>query len=331
MIRFFLFLGVLINLVACGGTEPAGNDSSLIVNNETASATNQATANEQYTIALVMKTLTNPFFVEMEKGARQAEAELGIHLLVKTGAQETSVEQQITIVENLITDKVSAIVIAPADSIALIPVLKKAQDAGIVIVNIDNQLDPVTAVAMGLTNVPYISVDNLQGGYLSAKYLSDQITTPTEAIILEGIRSAQNAQDRRDGAMKAFAENSNITLVAQETANWKIDEAYQVTADLFKEHPNIGAIFCANDMMAFGAIQYLQETGKTDVRVVSYDALDEAKTAIKEGTLLATIDQQAALQGYTGITTALKMLKGESVPPSLLVDVMLVTKDNVDQ
>lgn len=282
------------------------------------------------TIALVMKTLTNPFFIEMEKGARRAETELGINLLVKTGAQETSVEQQITIIEELIQSKeVAAIVIAPADSTALIPVLKKAQDAGIVIVNIDNQLNPEAMQQNGLVNVPFVSVDNQQGGYLSAKYLSDQITTPTEVIVLEGIRTAQNGQDRRDGALKAFAENSNITVVASETANWKIDEAYQVAAALFTEHPEVKAVFCANDMMALGVIQYLQENNKTEVLVAGYDALEEAKSAIKAGQLQATIDQQAAEQGYIGIKLAVQLLNKEKVELLTFVDVMLVTAENL--
>jgi ribose transport system substrate-binding protein len=86
----------------------------------------------QYQIGLIMKTLTNPFFIEMEKGARRAQSELGVELVVKTGAQETSIEQQIAIVEEMITAGMDAIVIAPGSSTELIPVLKKAQDAGIV-------------------------------------------------------------------------------------------------------------------------------------------------------------------------------------------------------
>jgi len=91
-----------------------------------------------------MKTLTNPFFVEMEKGARRAEKDLNIALKVKTAAQETSIEQQIQLVEDLVAAKVDAIVIAPGDSQRLVPTLKKAADAGINIVNIDNRLDPQT-------------------------------------------------------------------------------------------------------------------------------------------------------------------------------------------
>lgn len=128
--------------------------------------TAKATAGHK-NIALVMKTLTNPFFVEMERGARRAEKELGVPVCGKPGAQETSIDQQIAIVEE--SDKaegVIAIVIAPASSIDLIPVLKKAQDAGISLINIDNRLDRDVAKKVGLLDIPFIGVDNEKGAYL---------------------------------------------------------------------------------------------------------------------------------------------------------------------
>jgi ribose transport system substrate-binding protein len=287
--------------------------------------------NAKIRIALVMKTLTNPFFIEMEKGARKAESEFGITLTVKTGAQETSIDQQIAIVEDLIKDGVDAIVIAPGSSTELIPVLKKAQDAGIKIVNIDNQLDPALSEKLELKNVPFISVDNINGGYLSAKYIADLLKAPTKAAIIEGITSAKNSKDRKEGAMKAFQECSNITSVVNSTANWKIDEAYTVTKKLLQENPDIGAIFCANDMMALGAIKYLSEARRSDVLVAGYDALSEAKQAIKTGELMVTIDQQANLQGYEGIQCALDLINGVPVEKEQIIDVKVITNTNLEE
>lgn len=280
-------------------------------------------------IALVMKTLTNPFFIDMERGARQAERDFDIELIVRTAAQETSIEQQIQIVDELIRQEVAAIVISPGDSRELIPVLKKAQDAGIVVVNIDNRLDPAVMHNLGLVGVPYISVDNELGAYLAVKVIADLVTTPTQAIILEGIRSAQNAQDRRAGAERAFSENPNITIVAQETANWKIDEGYTVAKQLFTEFPEVGLVFAANDMMGLGVIQYLQEANRPDVQVAAYDALQEAIRAIQDGTLQVTIDQQAARQGYLGVEYAVKLLAGETLPAETIIEVLVITRSSL--
>ena len=280
-------------------------------------------------IALVMKTLTNPFFVDMEKGARRAERELGVQLRVKTAAQETSIEQQIQIVEELTAAKVNAIVIAPGDSLDLIPVLKKAQDVGIRVINIDNRLDPVYSARLGLGPIPFISVDNEQGAYKVAKAISERIDRPTQAAIVEGIRGAANAEARKQGALRAFAENPAIRVVASETAHWKIDEGLQVTEKLFSAHPDIGILFCANDMMALGALKYLEVSGKSQVLVVGFDALEQARTAIRDGKLVASIDQQAAQQGYLGVQYAVRALAGETLPAETLIDTGLVTAETL--
>jgi ribose transport system substrate-binding protein len=283
----------------------------------------------RHTIALVMKTLTNPFFVEMERGARRAESEFDINLVVKTGAQETSIEQQITIVHELIEEGVDAIVIAPADSRELVPALQAAHQAGIQIVNVDNPLDPALMETMGLQDVPLITVDNATGAYLSARYIAAQTTGPIKAVILEGIRTAQNAEDRKQGALRAFAEFPAIEVVAMETANWKIDEAYSVVAGLFELTPDIGLVFAANDMMALGVLQYLEETGNSQVLVASYDAVEEAKTAIRAGALQATVNQQAEMQGYSAVRLAEDLLRGRAVPPVTFIDVQLITQSDL--
>ncbi len=324
-IRGLVLLFLLLS--GCQGNR----DQSLTLIEETPETIQTIAPNpqEKTTIALVMKTLTNPFFVEMEKGARRAEAEFGIELLVKTAAQETSIEQQIGFIETLTQQNVDAIVIAPGSSIELIPILKKAQDKGIVIINIDNRLDPARSQELGLVNVPFISVDNQKGGYLSAQQISQRITQPAQVAILEGIQTAQNAKDRKNGALQSFTENKNIEVVASAPANWKIDEAYNVTQQILKQYPNLDAFFCANDMMALGAIQYLEENNRSDILVAGFDALEEAHGAIRSGQLTATIDQQAAEQGYTGVKYAFKALQGENLPPETMIDVVVVTQDNL--
>ncbi|NTV90237.1 MAG: sugar ABC transporter substrate-binding protein [Clostridiales bacterium] len=341
MKKFSLLVFCLIyslSFSACGGSAKDDSTAGSGSVEQTAASSAAGTLNgtdpgkaaesqDSKDIALVMKTLTNPFFIEMEKGARKAESEFGINLIVKTGAKETSIEQQISIVEELILDKVDAIVIAPGSSTELVPVLKKAQDANIRIVNIDNRLDPAYMEKVGLVDVPFISVDNEEGAYLSAKYVSDMITVPTKAAILEGIRGADNAEQRKNGALRAFAGNKNIQVVASETANWKIDEAHDIVMKMYTDNSDIGVIFCANDMMALGVVQYLQESKREGVLIAGFDALEEAKKAIANGDMTVTINQQADVQGYLGVKYAYEMLQGKTQPAETFVDVKLVTAD----
>lgn len=318
---------VVSSLLACKGDDTSGTRQLIVGTPSHRSGDGGAPA---ITVALVMKTLTNPFFKAMEKGARRAEEELGVRLLVRTGAKETSIEQQIGIVEELIRERVDAIVIAPASSTELVPVLAEARGAGIVIINIDNRVEPALWRERNLPEIPFISVNNEHGAYLSAQALVARLGKPAKVAIIEGIRSAQNAQDRAAGARRAFAETPGIELVASETAHWKLDESYQVTSRLISSHPHLGALFCANDMMALGAIRYLDEVGRRDVLVAGYDALDEARRALRLGRLVATVDQRADRQGYLGVSYAVRVLRGETVPPETLVDVELVTTDTMD-
>ena len=173
--------------------------------------------------------------------------------------------------------------------------------------------------------MPFISVDNRRAVYNATKYLTEDVRAPTQAAIIEGIRSASNAEDRKQGALQAFSESPQVTLVGSESADWKIDAAYEVARKLFGAHPRIRLLVCANDMMALGAIRYLQEAKIQGVKVVGYDALDEARQAMRSGWLAASVDQQAAQQGFMGVSYAVRMLKGEKLPADTMLDTQLIT------
>jgi ribose transport system substrate-binding protein len=195
---------------------------------------------------------------------------------------------------------------------------------GVVTLNIDNRLNGEAIAAAGMKPVPFVSVDNEQGAYLAAKNLADQVDTAAEAIVIEGIRSADNAEQRKRGAQRGLQSNARIRIVAEATANWKIDEAYEVTARLFKQHPKVKLVFCANDMMAIGAIKYLQENGLKHA-AAGFDALEDVKPALRAGHLTVTVDQQADLQGYLGVKTALSMLAGKTPDMEIRVETRLVS------
>jgi ribose transport system substrate-binding protein len=276
-------------------------------------------------IALVVKTMANPFFIEMVDGARRAEAEGGIRLLVRAADAETSFEQQIAIVEDMIRQKVDAIVLAPSDSHKLTPVMKKARAAGIALINLDNRLDTVFQRRLGMEPIPYIGVDNVKGAYLAARVLAETMHGPVEAAVIEGVRNAGNAQARKIGALKAFSETPDIRVVAMESADWLADRALDVTKAIFTAHPDVKLLFCANDTMALGAIDFLRHQGIGGVKVAGFDAVAEARKALVSGDLAVTIDQQAAEQGYLGVKAAWAEIKGEPVPAETLIDVTVVT------
>jgi len=254
-----------------------------------------------------------------------------VDLLVGTITKETDISQQIAIVENMIVQGVKAILIAPADSKAIINVLKKAQDQGVRIINIDNRIDAAAAKAAGLKIDCYVGVDNEEGGRMAGEYLVKLLNGRGKVAMLEGIRGVDNAQARKRGFLKAI-ENTQIKLVASQSANWAQDQGLDVFANMLQANPDIQGLFCANDMMALGALQAIEQAGKTGkIYVTSYDNLRAAQQAILEGTLHATIEQHPEMMGYEGVVLAYQLLNGQSIPSEKLVQLDLITRDTLLQ
>ncbi len=321
-IKPFLLCLFAMLVVACGDADKPSTAIPAPKGNATPMAPGKPAS---FKVAVVLKSFTNPFFVEMARGARRAQDETGIDMEIKTSTPDTSAEQQIRLVNSQIKARVDAIVISPVDTRLLVPVLKAAHDAGIKIVNIDERLHPDALTAHGLYSVPYIGVNSEQAAYQAAKFIAEKITRPTEVAIVEGLSGTATAIERHRGAQRAFQENGNLHLVHAGSANWKADEAYELARRLFKAHPKIGAVYCANDLMAIGVIKYLQEVRNPKVLVGGFDALEEAKGAIRAGHMAVTVDQLASQQGYLGVISAVKLLRGEDVPKVLQVETQLVS------
>lgn len=284
---------------------------------------------EMYKIGLVMKAASNPFFARMEEGARLAADSLKIELLVGAITQETDINQQISIVENMIVQGVQVLLITPADSKSIINVLKSAQDADIRIINVDNRIDAETARLAGVKIDCYVGVNNEVGGKMAGDYLVQLMGGRGKAAMLEGIRGVDNAEARKRGFLMAI-ENSEIELVASQSANWAQDQGLDVFTNMLQANPEIQGLFCANDMMALGAIQAIEQAGKAGkIFVTSYDNLKAAQESILQGRLQATIEQHPEKMGYEGVVLAWDLLNGKPIPEEKLIKLDLVTKEKL--
>jgi len=283
-------------------------------------------------VALIMKTLTNEFFQTMEKGGREEAEKLGVKLLVKSASRETATEEQAQIVGAMVAQKVGVILIAPADSKALVKPLLDANKAGIPVINLDNPLDPQEVEAQGLKYVAYIGTDNVQGAYMATRELIRAMGGQGKVAMLEGIRAADNAQKRRQGYLKALRETQGkVVEIANETANWETEQAANVFAAMLQAHPEIEGLFCANDNMALGAVRAIEAAGKTGkILVAGFDNLKAIQEEIVKGTIHCTIDQHADWMAAEGVKMAKRLMRGEEIPQServKLVNLELITKD----
>ncbi|MBP9598372.1 substrate-binding domain-containing protein [Desulfobacter sp.] len=282
-------------------------------------------ADNDHTIALVMKALTNPFFLKMEQGAKNFAKENEIPLEVFGIINETDTFHQISIMESLISRNIGAIVLAPADSKKLVPVCKKAIKKGITVINIDNPLDNNLLSKEGL-NIPFVGSNNQTGGELLGQYIKQQLKGEGRVIVIEGIRGVENAELRKSGFVKAVTKNSSIWIVASESANWKTEEAFSVTMKLLQKHPSIDAIFCANDKMALGTLQAIDILDlNKKILIAGYDNIESVRNEIRHKKIHATMEQHPELMGAYGVMLAQKKINGEAVPDNLSTPLDIIT------
>jgi ribose transport system substrate-binding protein len=277
-------------------------------------------------VALVMKSLANEFFVTMADGARAHQAASGgAYTLVVNGIRnESDLTQQVALVEQMMAQGVDAIVIAPADSRALVPVLARALKQKIVVVNIDNKLDDATLRQAGI-DVPFVGPDNRAGAKAVGLALAPRLAKGSAVAILEGIPTAFNAQQRRQGFEDAMRE-AGMTVAAVQSANWEQDQANTIAAALLREHPDLVAILASNDNMALGAAAAVRQAGRGGTVVVAgFDNIAAAQQLLKEGRLAATADQHGDKLAVYGIEFALGILKGDTTPQDRQTPVDVIT------
>jgi ribose transport system substrate-binding protein len=276
-------------------------------------------------IALVPKTLNNPFFIDMQRGAEEAARAAGVTLVVQAAERETDVERQMQIIENLIQRKVSALILAPSGSREIVPVVLKANQAGIPVLIVDTRLDAAALQASGGKTVTFIGSDNHEGGKIAGQFAVERLGGQGRVAVLEGIAGHETGDARVRGFREALQGHPGITVVASQPANWERDQGYTVFQNILQANPTVNALFAANDLMALGAVEAIAAAGKTGkVMVIGFDAQDEARAAVKAGKMAATIAQNPALMGRTAVERAVALLKGESVPADIGVSIELV-------
>ena len=281
-------------------------------------------------IALVMKSLANEFFKTMEDGARAHHAEHADQYDLKADGikNELDVAQQVRIVELTVAQGVDAIVIAPADSKALVPVCKRAMDAGVVVVNIDNKFDAAVLADKGV-HIPFVGPDNRKGARLAGEHLAKKLKEGDKVAIIEGAPNTFNGIQRKLGfedAMKA----AGMDIVSSQSGYWEMAKANQVVSAILTEHLDLKALLCANDSMALGAIAATRAAGKSDdILIAGFDNISAVQQLLKEGSIVCTIDQHADKLAIYGIEYALEMLAEKGVPADRETPVDLITAETL--
>jgi len=287
-------------------------------------------AAEGPTIALVMKTLNNPFFIDMQKGARESAKKLSVNLIVQAPEREVDVEKQMQIIENLIQRKVDAICVVSSGSKEIVPAIVKANQAGIPVLTVDTRVDSATLVEAKGKVVTFIGSDNFDGGRIAGKFIIEKLGRNGKVAILEGIPGHETGDARLRGFHQAVDAEPGIEIIASQTANWERDQGFNVFQNILQSHPGVQALFTCNDMMALGAIEAITAAGKSgEIIVVGFDAVDDAKVAIRNGSMGGSVAQHPAEMGRIAIEKAYALINGEEVKKYIPVKIELITNGNL--
>ncbi|MCK8072232.1 MULTISPECIES: ribose ABC transporter substrate-binding protein RbsB [Vibrio] len=279
------------------------------------STTVSVSAQAQDTMAIVLSTLNNPFFVTMKDGAEAKAEELGYKLIVLDSQNDPS--KELSNIEDLTIRGVKAILINPTDSDAVSNAIRIANRSNIPVLTLDRGASRGDVVS-------HIASDNVIGGEMAGHFIMEKVGEKAKVIQLEGIAGTSAARERGEGFMNAV-NGSDLELLASQPADFDRTKGLNVMENLLAANPDVQAVFAQNDEMALGALRAVQASGK-EVMIVGFDGTEDGIAAVNRGLLGATVAQQPDLIGSLGIEMADKVLKGETVDEYVPVPLKIIAK-----
>lgn len=310
LMKFLRFGAVLAALLAvamagCASptTGPAGGSST--------------SGGKQYTIGFAVSTLNNPFFVAMVNGVKSEAKKEGVTVIVDNGNNDPST--QLNQMQDLIQQKVNAILLNPTDSQSLSSAVKLANTAHIPVITLDRSVSSGTVAT-------FIASDSVQAGKMAADEIIKALNGQGQVAELQGTIGTSAEADREKGFDQEIATASGITVVARQTANFDRSTALNVMQNILQAHPNIKGVFAQNDEMALGALKAIQQSQKSGIAIVGIDGEQEAVNDVQQGIMYADIAQQPAQEGVLGVQYAVKVIQGQAVPQTISSPLQLVVK-----
>jgi len=283
-----------------------------------------ARAADQVLVGLITKTDTNPFFVKMREGASAKAKELGIKLQTFAGKFDGDNDTQVAAVENLISAGAKGILITPSDTKAIVPAIKKARDAGLLVIALDTPLDPIEAADATF------ATDNFQAGVLIGQWAAGTLgdkTKTAHVAFLDALENQPTVDVARDqGFMKGFGidpmdvarylDEKDPRIVGHQWGKGAPDGGRTGMENLLQKDPDINVVYTINEPTAAGAYEALKGAGKADgsVLMVSVDGGCPGVKDVKAGHIGATSQQYPLLMASLGVQAVAEFAKSGKKP-----------------
>ncbi len=289
-------------------------------------------AEQKLTIAVIPKGTSHEFWKSVNAGAVKAERELkeqgnDVEVIWKGPLREDDRDQQIQVVENFTSRHVSAIVLAPLDSQALVRPVHNAIAAGVPVVIFDSALKSDKYVS-------FVATDNSKGGELAAEEMAKLLGEKGNVILLRYAVGSASTEAREAGFLAGLKKYPGIKIISSDQhAGATRESAYQVSQNLLNRFGReVNGVFAVNEPSTIAMTKALRDIGLAGgkVKMIGFDAGSQSVADMKNGDVQALVVQNPMRMGYLGVITAAKHLKGEKVDKRIDTGVVLVTKDNMD-
>jgi ribose transport system substrate-binding protein len=217
-------------------------------------------------------------------------------------------------VKDFIVAKVSAIILTPADSKAIFTSIIEANQAGIPVFTAD-----IASLSKGAKVVCHVATDNYGGGKEAAKAMIEALDGKGKVAIIDH-PEVESGMLRTKGFEEEIAKAEGIKIVAKLPGRGARDQAFKVAEDILQAHPDVNGIFAINDPTALGVVAAIEKAGKLEqIKIVGFDGQPEAKQAIKQGKIYATVLQYPDKIAAMTIDAVVKYLEGDKVEPQILI------------
>lgn len=322
--RSWKWMGIVaLSAVLLAGCGKDANNGGSAGGSSSPSAGSEGSGGKTYRIGVAAQGLSHEFIKSLVESMQEKADELNVELLVMDS--QDKIEDQLNQVDNLISQKVDAIILNAVDMVGSSPAVDKVKEAGIPLV------ETITFTKNEDYDV-FVGTDPEQSGVMMGEILADKLGGKGKVALLQGQIGHSAEITRGAGLQKAlFDKYPDVKLVTQQTANWNRDEAMSITEDWLQRFPDLNAIAAQNDEMAMGALQAVEAAGRKDILVVGIDGISDALKAVKEGRLTATVLDNVTSEGKRAVEVAVGLIKGEKFNKKELVDYVPVNADNVDE
>ncbi|MDR1650196.1 MAG: sugar ABC transporter substrate-binding protein [Synergistaceae bacterium] len=274
-------------------------------------------------IAVILKSLTNPFWMMAKQSAEETGRRLGVNVTVFSTTNETDFNAQASQVEDAVTGGYDVICIVPSDGNALVPACEEAVRRGVPVIVLDSALNSDAGAS-------FVASDNIAGGAMAAEYIAKRLEGKGNAAVIRGGNGHPVELERYKGFTEELAKYPDIKIVAEAHAEWEADKASNVMEDFLNSHPEIQAVFCESDMMVIGASQMAKLSRRSDIIFVGLDGIVDALRLVRSGQIAADVAQSPDKIGEYGVKAAVKLAKGETIDKRIVTPMVLATTDTVD-